>query len=218
MMKGREMKEKINEKLKEYIEETIFPEYQKNEKAHGIEHIQYVITRSFEIVEENALEVNSNMVYTIAAYHDIGHHINDEKHEEISAKMMCEDKKLSSFFSEEERKIMKEAIEDHRASAKKEPRNIYGKIVSSADRNTTVEQCLERSYVYGKKQKPEASNEELYERAFQVLTKKFGENGYAKFYFKDKKYENFLKEIRDLLQDKEKFITTQKMYIKNKNI
>ena len=139
-------------KLKKYIEETIFPEYQKNEKAHGIEHIQYVIARSFEIVEENALDVNSNMVYTIAAYHDIGHHINDEKHEEISAKMMYKDKKLSSFFSEEERKIMKEAIEDHRASAKKEPRNIYGKIVSSADRNTTVEQCLERSYVYGKKQ------------------------------------------------------------------
>lgn len=205
-------------KLKKYIEETIFPEYQKNEKAHGIEHIQYVIARSFEIVEENALDVNSNMVYTIAAYHDIGHHINDEKHEEISAKMMYKDKKLSSFFSEEERKIMKEAIEDHRASAKKEPRNIYGKIVSSADRNTTVEQCLERSYVYGKKQNPEASNEELYESAFQVLTKKFGENGYAKFYFKDKKYENFLKEIQNLLQDKEKFITTQKMYIKNKNI
>lgn len=205
-------------KLKKYIEETIFPEYQKNEKAHGIEHIQYVIARSFEIVEENALDVNSNMVYTIAAYHDIGHHINDEKHEKISAKMMYKDKKLSSFFSEEERKIMKEAIEDHRASAKKEPRNIYGKIVSSADRNTTVEQCLERSYVYGKKQNPEASNEELYESAFQVLTKKFGENGYAKFYFKDKKYENFLKEIQDLLQDKEKFITTQKMYIKNKNI
>ena len=205
-------------KLKKYIEETIFPEYQKNEKADGIEHIQYVIARSFEIVEENALDVNSNMVYTIAAYHDIGHHINDEKHEEISAKMMYKDKKLSSFFSEEERKIMKEAIEDHRASAKKEPRNIYGKIVSSADRNTTVEQCLERSYVYGKKQNPAASNEELYESAFQVLTKKFGENGYAKFYFKDKKYENFLKEIQDLLQDKEKFITTQKMYIKNKNI
>ena len=205
-------------KLKKQIEETIFPEYQKNEKAHGIEHIQYVIARSFEIVEENALDVNSNMVYTIAAYHDIGHHINDEKHEEISAKMMYKDKKLSSFFSEEERKIMKEAIEDHRASAKKEPRNIYGKIVSSADRNTTVEQCLERSYVYGKKQNPAASNEELYESAFQVLTKKFGENGYAKFYFKDKKYENFLKEIQDLLQDKEKFITTQKMYIKNKNI
>ena len=205
-------------KLKKYIEETIFPEYQKNEKAHGIEHIQYVIARSFEIVEENALDVNSNMVYTIAAYHDIGHHINDEKHEEISAKMMYKDKKLSSFFSEEERKIMKEAIEDHRTSAKKEPRNIYRKIVSSADRNTTVEQCLERSYVYGKKQNPAASNEELYESAFQVLTKKFGENGYAKFYFKDKKYENFLKEIQDLLQDKEKFITTQKMYIKNKNI
>ena len=36
-------------------------------------------------------------------------------------------------------KIIKEAIEDHRASAKNEPRSIYGKIVSTADRNNTVE-------------------------------------------------------------------------------
>ena len=42
---------------------------------------------------------------------------------------------------------------------------------------------------------------------------KFGENGYAKFFFKDEEYENFLKEIRELLLDKEKFIHTQRTYI-----
>ncbi len=33
----------ISNELKKYIEDNIFPEYDKNEKAHGIEHIKYVI-------------------------------------------------------------------------------------------------------------------------------------------------------------------------------
>ena len=82
---------KINSELKEYIEEKIFPVYDKNEVGHGIEHIKYVIDRSFELVNENKLDVNLDMVYTIAAYHDIGHHIDSKTHEIISAKMMEKD-------------------------------------------------------------------------------------------------------------------------------
>ena len=153
------------------------------------------------------------MVYVIAAYHDIGHHIDSKTHEMISADMMSKDKNLSKFFTEEELKIIREAIEDHRASSKEEPRSIYGKIVSSADRNNTVEACLRRTYTYGKKLNPDATDEELFLRAYDVLQEKFGENGYAKYYFKDSQYEKFLKELRDLLKDKDKFIATQREYI-----
>lgn len=203
----------MNEELRKYIKNNIFPEYEKNEKAHGIEHIKYVIDRSFELVEENNLDVNKDMVYTIAAYHDIGHHIDPKNHEELSAEIMSKDEDLKTFFNEEELTTIKEAIEDHRASSKTDPRSIYGKIVSSADRNNTVEACLRRTYSYGKKLDPEATDEELFLRAHDVLTKKFGEGGYAKFYFKDKKYEDFLKEIRKLLKDKDKYIKTQRDYI-----
>ena len=153
------------------------------------------------------------MVYTIAAYHDIGHHIDSKKHEIISGEIMSKDENLKKFFSEEELEIIKEAIEDHRASAEHEPRSIYGKIVSTADRNNTVEACLRRSYIYGRKLEPDSTDEELFERAYKHLKMKFGENGYAKFFFKDEEYENFLKEIRELLLDKEKFIDTQRTYI-----
>ncbi len=205
---------KINSELKKYIEENLLVEYQKNEVGHGISHIQYVIDRSFELVKDNNLDVNYDMVYTIAAYHDIGHHIDSKNHEIVSAKIMYNDKNLSKFFSDEELIIIKEAIEDHRASSKSEPRSIYGKIVSSADRNNTIEDCLKRTYTYGKKLNPNATDEELFLRAYDVLNNKFGENGYAKFYFKDKKYEEFLKEIRNLLKEKENYINTQRSYIK----
>ena len=204
---------KINEELKKYIEENIFPEYKKNEKGHGIDHIKYVINRSFELVEENNLEVNLDMVYTIASFHDIGHHIDAKRHEVISADIMSKDKNLSNFFNEEELNIIKEAIEDHRSSASNEPRSIYGRIVSSADRNNTVEECLRRTYAYGKKHFPDYTEDELFLRAYNVLVDKYGEGGYAKFYFKDKQYEEFLKKLRELLTDKNIFIETQRAYI-----
>lgn len=207
----------INEDIKKYIEKNVFTEYEKNEQGHGIEHIKYVIRRSFELIEQNDLEVNHNLVYVIAAYHDIGHHIDAKNHEKVSAEIMSEDKKLEKFFSVEELKIIKEAIEDHRASSKTDPRSIYGKIVSSADRNNTVEQCLERTYSYGKEHTPDATDRELYERSYDVLNKKFGYNGYAKFYFKDKEYEEFLKDIRNLLENKENFYKVQENYIKGLN-
>lgn len=206
--------EKIDIKVKEYIEQNVFPEYEKNEQGHGINHIEYVIKRSFELIKQNELEVDSNMVYVIAAYHDIGHHIDRKNHEKISADIMCQDKNLNDFFSIEQLIVIKEAIEDHRASSENEPRSIYGKIVSSADRNNTVEQCLERTYSYGKKHEPGASDKELYERSFEALNRKFGYNGYAKFYFKDEQYENFLKDIRKLLENKENFCKVQERYIK----
>ncbi len=204
---------KINKELKKYIEENVFPEYSKNEKGHSIDHIKYVIDRSFELVKENNLDVNLNMVYVIAAYHDIGHHIDSKTHEIISAEIMSKDDNLSKFFNKDELKTIKEAIEDHRASLKNDPRSIYGKIVSSADRNNTVSDCLRRTYTYGKKLNPKATDDELYLRAYDVLLNKFGENGYAKYFFKDQVYENFLNEIRELLKDKDRFIKTQKEYI-----
>lgn len=202
----------INDDLKKYIEENIFPIYSKNEPAHNIDHIKYVISRSFKFAD-TVPDINYNMVYTIAAYHDIGHHIDPKRHEIISGEIMSKDENLKKFFSKKELNVIKEAIEDHRASSDHEPRSIYGKIVSTADRNNTVESCLRRSYTYGKKIEPDSTDEELFERAYKHLNMKFGENGYAKFFFKDEEYENFLKDIRELLSNKQKFINTQKNYI-----
>lgn len=81
---------KINPSLKKYIESNIFPEYQKNDAGHNLSHIQYVITRSLNFTKE--LEnINYDMVYTVASYHDIGHHINPKKHEIISADILFQD-------------------------------------------------------------------------------------------------------------------------------
>ena len=77
-----------------------------------------------------------------------------------------------------------------------------------------MKDCLWRSYSYGKRLNPEATDEELFDRTYEHLNLKFGENGYAKFYFRDKQYEEFLKELRELMQNKKNFINIQREYIK----
>lgn len=211
---------KVNKELQEYIEKNIFPLYDNNFIGDEKDRIDYVIKRSLDIIKENNLDVNDNILYTIISYHDIRKNNIEKEHELVSAEIMFQDDFLKNFFTEEERIIIKEAIEDQRAKNDNEPRNIYGKILSSASRNSSVEQCLERSYNYGKKKNPTATDEEIFEGAYNALLNKFGENGYAKFYFKDSTYEQFLHDIRKLLSNKDNFITTQKVFInklKNKD-
>ena len=85
----------IRKELKEYIENTIFKEYEKNEKGHGINHIKYVIKRSLNIYETQE-NLNEEMVYVIAAYHDIGHHIDKDNHEKVSAEILIKDNNLKN--------------------------------------------------------------------------------------------------------------------------
>ena len=158
----------INEKLKKYIEENIFPEYNKN---------------------------------------DIGHHIDAKNHEKVSAEIFLKDQNMKTFFSEDQIKIIAEAIEDHRSSLEYEPRSVYGKIVSTADKNTSIDDVLKRTYSYYKKHKPDASLEEIIEDSRLHLIDKFGENGYAnkKMYFVDKEFKRFLKDIIYYTENKEIF-------------
>lgn len=197
---------KINPDLKKYIEENIFPSYLKNDAGHGIEHIKYVINRSlkFATLVEN---INYDMVYVIAAYHDIGHYIDAKNHESVSAKMLLEDINLRQFFSEDEIVMMSEAVYDHRASLEGEPRSIYGKIVSSADRNTILEVPLKRTYSYRVKHSKNYDIDEIIEDSRLHLKEKFGINGYAveKMYFEDLDYKKFLEDIQALTSDKELF-------------
>ena len=206
----------IDPQLRHYIESEIFPRYRRNEAGHGIKHIKYVIRRSFHFAA-GVSNINPDIVYTVAAYHDLGHCIDPQRHEIISAQIATADPMLPQFFSQKERQIIEQAIEDHRASSDHAPRNIYGRIVSTADRGTSVAECLLRSYSYGKHIEPQASDEELFERAFQHLQAKFGACGYAKSYFEDEEYRQFLRDMRALLADKDAYLRAQKNLHHHKN-
>ncbi len=195
---------RINPELKEYVEREIFPEYEKNDKGHDINHIVQVLKRSFALSKQLE-DINLNMVYVIAAFHDIGHHINKEEHEIVSANMFYENEKMKEFFTEEERTIIKEAIEDHRSSLEGEPRTIYGKLIASADKTPDLKTMVTRTRAYSMKHFKEMTEDEMFEREFNHLNEKFGSEGYAKCYIKDEEYEAFLNDMKEILSDIEKY-------------
>ena len=198
----------IQGELKTYIENTILKSYDDNIGGHGLEHIKTVINRSFELKNEFNLNLDDEKIYVIAAYHDIGYKENPDEHEQVSSEIFLKDETMKKFFNEEERKIIAEAIVDHRASLEYEPRSEYGKLVSSADREVSVENMLKRSINFQRdKHKEENPTDlEVIEYSYKKLSSKYGKGGYAKMYYPDKKYKDYLKEMQELTENKELFI------------
>lgn len=194
----------VSKDLEDYIKSEILPQYEKNDNGHSFEHIDYVLKRCFKFAEQFP-DIDYNMLYTIAVFHDIAHHIDKKNHEKLSAEIFYSNEKMKEFFSGEERVLVKEAIEDHRASSTSSPRSDYGKIISSADRSTDIDNFLRRTHAYTLKHFPYCTKEEMLERAYQHTEQKYGKDGYAKHYVKDEEYEKFREEINLLLQDTEKF-------------
>ena len=204
----------INSNLKNYIEINIFPEYSKNDSGHGIEHINYVIDRCFQFSEQFD-NIDLDMLYAAAAFHDIAHYIDKKNHEKLSAEIFSKNEFMKSFFSDEQRMIIKEGIEDHRASSNTIPRNDYGKILSSADRSTDVDDFLKRTHAYTLKHNPESTIEQMLERAYKHTKDKYGNDGYAKHYVVDEEYNQFRNQINYLLTNKKIF---NSKYLKVNNI
>ena len=122
----------VNPALVEYIEREILPRYDHFDQAHQRDHVTMVIQQSLDIASR--LDVDTDMVYAIAAYHDTGLCEGREHHHEVSAQIIKADHHLRQWFTEEQILVMADAAEDHRASAKQAPRTIYGRIVAEADR------------------------------------------------------------------------------------
>lgn len=131
----------VNKELILYIEKNIFPKYEKY-YSHGMIHINNVIKNMLMLADYYNLD--KNIAYVIAAFHDIGLNIDRDNHEYESGKILSEDKELKKYFSEEEIKVMKEAVEDHRGSRKEKPRNFFGECVSDSDRDFDIELLAKR--------------------------------------------------------------------------
>ena len=188
----------ISIKLCEHIRERIIPQYVNFDKAHRIDHVEKVIEESMKLALH--YEVNSAMVYTIAAYHDLGLCEGREFHHIVSGKILFADETLWQWFTDDQMLQMKEAIEDHRASNKQAPRSIYGKIVAEADRIIDPEITLRRTVQYGLSHYPEMDKEHQYEH----LTEKYAEGGYLKLWIPQSDNAGRLAELRQLITNEER--------------
>ena len=189
----------MNLELKGYIEREIIPRYDGFDQAHQRDHVMMVIQQSLDIAAK--LDVDEDMVYTIAAYHDTGLCERREHHHEVSARIIKADQQLRQWFTEEQIQTMADAAEDHRASAKQAPRTIYGRIVAEADRFIDPVTIVRRTIQYGLDHYPELGREEQYQRMLAHLHEKYGRNGYLKLWFPDSPNAKRLERLNDLIDD-----------------
>lgn len=181
------------------MEREILPRYDHFDPAHRRDHALMVIRQSMEIASH--LEVDNNMVYAIAAYHDTGLCEGREVHHEVSARIIKADQQLRKWFSEEQIQTMADAAEDHRASANRPPRTLYGRIVAEADRFIEPETIIRRTVQYGLEHYPELDKEGHYERTLAHMHEKYGRNGYLKLWFTDSPNAQRLEQLRQMMED-----------------
>ena len=192
----------VNLDLMAFIEQNILPKYNEFDLSHGLGHVQHVIKGSLELAKRMGADVN--MAYTVAAYHDIGMSGPRAIHHLTGGKILAADARLKRWFSPEQIRIMREAVEDHRASASHSPRSIYGKIVAEADRDLDPEHVFRRAVQFGLENEPGKNREEQWHRFLAHLQEKYSNTGYIKLWIPNSPNEKHLKAIRSIIEDPDK--------------
>lgn len=192
-------KRNVSLDLMEFVEQNILPRYNAFDKAHNLNHANNVIKNSLALALSIGADIN--MAYVIAAYHDLGLEGPRAIHHLSSGKILLADRRLRRWFSEEQIKVMKEAVEDHRASASHAPRSIYGKIVAEADRDLEPEHIFRRTIQYGLAHYPEKNKEEQWQRFMQHIDQKYSSHGYIRLWLPNSPNERKLREIRETIAD-----------------
>ena len=190
----------ITKEIKNYIETMIIPQYTDFDKGHNLEHVKTVIDESLKLAENCG--VNLDYAYVIAAYHDLGLCDGREFHHIASGKILEADMSLRQWFPPDGIKLMKEAVEDHRASSKNPPRSIYGKIVAEADRDINPLKIIKRTIQYSIAHSPSTDKEHHWNNLINHMAEKYSESGYMKLWFKNSKNATQLNKLRAIISDK----------------
>lgn len=194
--------ERVDPKLEEYVEREIIPRYRRFDAAHREDHVRTVIREGLELAAFYGLD--PNLIYVAAAYHDTGLAAGRERHHLVSGEIVAADERLREWFSPEQIRTIREAVEDHRASAGREPRSVYGRIVAEADRMIDPDLTVRRTVSYGLSHCPELDREGQYARFCEHLMRKYAPGGYLKLYLPESKNRERLERLWALIASPER--------------
>lgn len=192
------------EEIRDFLEREIVPLYDNFDAGHGRDHVHTVMSQSMSLASHYP-EVDTCLLLTAAAYHDLGLAFGRDEHHIHSARIVRDDQRLRHWFNEEEINIIAEAAEDHRASSGHEPRTIYGRIVAEADRIIDSETIVRRALQYGMSHEPGLDREAQYRRLMDHMLEKYAEGGYLKLWIPYGDNARRLKEFRQTLADEQEF-------------
>jgi len=182
-----------------YIQQSVLPQYDAFDGGHRRDHAETVIRESLKLAR--AYDADETMAYVIAAYHDLGLKYDREHHHIHSGEILMADENLRQWFTVEQMLVMRDAVEDHRASSKNPPRTIYGAIVAEADRQIDPHTVIQRTMAYSRKLYPNGDFDTLYQRSLDHLHEKYAESGYLKLWLNSERNIQGLNELRAVIYD-----------------
>lgn len=195
------MQSNVSLDIMEFVERNILKRYNAFDAAHNMTHVNRVIKASVQLARKMGADIN--MAYVVAAYHDLGLEVERATHHIESGKILKADRRLDKWFSAQQIEIMRQAVEDHRASASRAPRNIYGKIVAEADRDLEPVSVIRRTIQFGLAHYPEKTKEEHWDRFVEHLQQKYSSAGYIKLWIAGSDNEQNLRELRRIINDRQ---------------
>ena len=191
----------MREGLQAYIEAEIIPRYRNFDKAHREEHARSVIAQALDLAR--FYDVDTDIVYAAAAYHDTGLAVDRATHHLESGKVIRADRRLREWFTADEIETIAEAAEDHRASAKTAPRSIYGRLIAEADRLIDPMTIIRRTIQFGLSHYPELDPEGHWERTLEHLREKYGDGGYLQLWIPESPNAAQLEKLRRIIREPE---------------
>lgn len=189
----------IPEALRQYVETEIIPRYATFDKAHREDHVRSVISRALAMGAQ--YNIDEGMLYAAAAFHDLGLAVCRETHHLESGRIIRDDARLREWFDSGQIETIAQAAEDHRASAKTEPRSIYGCLVAEADRMIVPETIIRRTVQFGLSHYPELDREGHWQRTLDHLHEKYAEGGYLHLLIPGSPNEEPLARLRAIIKD-----------------
>jgi len=190
---------KVDAGLRNYCETEIIPRYAFFDSAHQESHVRDVVDASLRLA--SFYDVDVDMVYAAAVYHDTGLTEGRKYHHLASGRIIRADENLRIWFSQEQIEIIAQAAEDHRASSKTAPRTIYGKIIAEGDRKIQPETIIRRTIQYGLSNYPQLDKKGHWERTLEHLKEKYGEGGYMKLWLPESPNAANLEVLRNIIKN-----------------
>ncbi len=187
--------------LRQYIEQEILPRYRDFGRSHGPEHVARVIANTWDLLQLKNVRADANMAYTVAAYHDVGMVEGRWVHHLSSARILRRDGRLKEWFNAEQIELMAQAVEDHRASNKRAPRSIYGRIVAEADRDLEPQVVFRRAIEFGLEHYSQLDAEDQWLRFREHMHEKYGVGGYLRLWIPGSANESRLRQIREIIDN-----------------
>ena len=189
----------VRKSLQRFIREEILPRYDAFDPGHRRDHAEAVITQALELAEH--YDVDPEILYVAAAYHDLGIIEGRETHHLVSGRIIRSDARLLQWLSPEGVELAAQAAEDHRASSDHAPRTLYGRIIAEADRLIEPETVIRHTVEYGFSHYPELNREGHWQRTLDHLHEKYAEGGYLKLWIPESRNAQRLAELRALIAD-----------------